>query len=47
VALGAEQVALGERLERLRGEVGLVSRLEREAQETYRETKMELDELRV
>lgn len=47
VALGAEQVAVTERLERLRAEVGLVSRLEREAQETYRERKMELDDLRV
>lgn len=45
VAHGAEQVALSERLERLRGEVGLVSRLEREAQETYRERKSELDGL--
>ncbi|GAB7338660.1 hypothetical protein MBLNU457_5391t1 [Dothideomycetes sp. NU457] len=44
-AHGAEQVALTERLERLRGEVGLVSRLEREAQETYRERKSELDAL--
>lgn len=45
VALSAERLGLGDRLERLREEVRLASRLEREAQETYRERKMELDGL--
>lgn len=45
IAQAAEEAALSERLEKLRNEVSLVSRIEREAQELYRERKRELDEL--
>lgn len=41
----SEDLALRERLEGLRGEVGTLSRLEREAQEVYRERKAELESL--
>jgi pre-mRNA-splicing factor CDC5/CEF1 len=43
----AEDAAVVRRLERLREEVGVVSRREREAQEEYRRVKEELDELPV
>ncbi|KJZ79759.1 Pre-mRNA-splicing factor cef-1 [Hirsutella minnesotensis 3608] len=42
----SEDVAITRRLEALRGEVGLVSRREREAQEEYRKARDELDALR-
>ncbi|TKX19753.1 pre-mRNA-splicing factor cef1 [Elsinoe australis] len=41
----SEDAAVRDRLERLREEVGLVNRLEREAQETYRERRSELEGL--
>ena len=41
----AEDAAIARRLERLREEVGLVARREREAQEEYRQVKAEVDEL--
>ena len=47
VAQAAEQAGLNERLEKLRVEVGLVARLEREAQEVYRGRREELSSLGV
>ena len=47
MAQSAEEVGINERLEKLRGEVGLVSRLEREAQDVYRTRKQELEGLSV
>lgn len=44
-AQAAEEAGISERLEKLRTEVGLVSRLEREAQEVYRARKEELEGL--
>ncbi|PNS18444.1 Pre-mRNA-splicing factor cef1 [Sphaceloma murrayae] len=44
-AQASEDAAIRDRLENLRGEVGLVNRLEREAQETYRERRAELEAL--
>lgn len=41
----SEEIASRSRLEALREEVNYVSRREREAQETYRRTKEELDAL--
>jgi pre-mRNA-splicing factor CDC5/CEF1 len=41
----AERDAIPHRLEKLRDEVALVSRREREAQEEYRRVKGELDDL--
>jgi pre-mRNA-splicing factor CDC5/CEF1 len=43
----AENAALQGRLEGLRDEVSFVRKREREAQEVYRERKMELESLRV
>lgn len=40
-----EELALSERLDRLRADVGLVSKRERETQDTFREAKEELREL--
>lgn len=45
-ALNAEEVGILGRLERLRDEVGFVSRREREEQEVFRERKEELDGMR-
>lgn len=47
IALQAEDAGITDRLEKLRMEVGLVSRREREAQEEYRARKYELDALGV
>lgn len=47
IALQAEDAGITDRLEKLRMEVGLVSRREREAQEEYRARKYELDALAV
>lgn len=44
-ALVSEGTGIRERLEKLRLEVGLVTRLDREAQEVYRDRKRELDDL--
>ena len=44
-AQAAEEAGIGGRLEKLREEVALVSRREREAQETYRERREELEGL--
>lgn len=41
----AEEASIATRLERLREEVNFINRREREAQETYRERKEELDVL--
>ena len=41
----SEDVAMGRRLERLRGEAAFMSRREREAQEEYRKAREELDGL--
>lgn len=40
-----EEAAVASRLEGLRGEVGFITRREREAQEVYRERRQELDGL--
>jgi pre-mRNA-splicing factor CDC5/CEF1 len=45
--VGSEDLAIAARLEKLRGEVTLVSMREREAQEVYRARKEELDSLEV
>jgi len=45
IAQAVENAGIDERLEKLRVEVGLVSRLEREAQEVYRTRRQELDGL--
>lgn len=47
IAQAAEEAGINERLEKLRMEVGLVSRLEREAQEIYRSRKQELEGLAI